>query len=96
MSEKRFIKGVWINEHTFPSGDILLNVDFVQEDFSPEFKELVEDGRLRLTFKKSQGGKWYAEQNTFKPSSDPKPEASSEVIKPSAVTEPGAQDDLPF
>tara|TARA_Y100000593_G_C4323318_1_gene345180 strand:- start:46 stop:321 length:276 start_codon:yes stop_codon:yes gene_type:complete len=91
MSEKRFIKGVWINEHEFSNGDYLLNVDFVQDEFSSEFKELVDDGRLRLTFKKSKSGKWYAEQNTFKPA---KTEASQGGAISGEIIEP--ETDMPF
>ena len=93
MSETKFVNGMWFNKPNenapdFVIADINISVDRFIEWLNEQEKS--EKGIVRITGKRSKGGKYYAELNDWKPAKNDVP------IADQTGSGGSNDDDLPF
>jgi hypothetical protein len=97
MSDKKYIKGVYLKEKTFNNGGSLISVSIKVDDFIEAIKAVEQNkGYINLNIEKmretnERGNTHYVCENTWKPSTNSTPNPVNPVPSEIAGT-----DDLPF
>ena len=99
MTDKVFINGMIVKApHQNAPDFVKAAISFKVDEMIETLQQLQVEGWVNADIKVSQGGKWYAEQNTFKPTQGEAAKAGIEQAKQSAAATPDdfEDTDLPF
>lgn len=65
MSEKLFAKGFWFSRNEKAPEYVVGTLDVTTKDAVAFINENTKDGKLKLSIKKAQSGKYYLEVDTY-------------------------------